>query len=51
MDNKKLPKGIRKHIRREKARIRREVEGQNIQKQKIEELMDKIKKSPLKIKK
>ncbi len=38
---KKLPKGIKKHIRKEKARIRREVEDQNIQKQKIEELLKK----------
>jgi len=38
---KKLPKGLRKHIRREKARIRREFLDKDVQGEKIEELINK----------
>ncbi len=39
---KKLPKGLRKHIRREKARIRKELGGKEEQEKKIEEMYEKI---------
>ncbi len=42
---KKLPKSLRKHIRREKARIRKELEGKEEQEKKIEELYKKIQKT------
>ena len=41
---RKLPKGIRKHIRKEKARIRREVFDLEEQKKLIEELCKKFEK-------
>ena len=42
MERKKLPKSIRKYIRREKARIRREVLGIKEQERLINELYQKI---------
>ena len=38
---KKLPKGLKKHIRREKARIRREMGKTDIAKEKIKEIYQK----------
>ena len=38
MSKKKLPKGLRRYIRKEKARIRREILDIDEQKKKIEEL-------------
>jgi hypothetical protein len=42
MTKKRLPKSIRKFIRREKARIRREVFGLEKQKKVLEELYQKL---------
>ncbi len=42
MRKKKLPKGLRKFIRKEKARIRREVLDLKEQEKKIEELYQKV---------
>ncbi len=39
--DKKLPKSIRKHIRKEKARIRRDLSGKEEQKNLIEKLKEK----------
>ena len=39
---KKLPKSLRKYIRKEKARIRREFDGKSEQDKKIEEVYSKI---------
>jgi len=44
MDKKKLPKSIRKYIRQEKARIRREVLDVKKQKELIEEVYKKFSK-------
>jgi len=44
MGKKKIPKSLRKFIRKEKARIRREVLDLKEQKKKIQELYEKIKK-------
>jgi len=44
MVKKKLPKSVRKHIRREKARIRRETSDFNKQKELIEQLYQKFSK-------
>jgi len=41
---KRMPKSVRKFIRKEKARIRREVLDIEEQKKKIQELYEKIKK-------
>lgn len=41
MDNKKLSKSIRKHIRKEKARIRRDFSGEDEQKNLIEKIKEK----------
>jgi len=41
---KKLPKSLRKFIRKEKARIRREVLNMEEQKKKIQQLYENIKK-------
>ncbi len=41
----KLSKGKRKHIRKEKARIRKEIEEKSEQKEKIEELYQKFAKN------
>jgi len=43
---KRLPKSIRKYIRGEKARIRREILGLKKQNEKIEELYGKFKGLP-----
>ena len=48
--NKKLPKSIRKHIRKEKARIRREVFYAEEQKKSIDELYKKLLSSPEQLK-
>ena len=45
---KKMPKSICKHIRKEKARIRREVFGLKKQEEKIEELRQRFFKKPAK---
>ena len=45
---KKMPKSICKHIRKEKARIRREVFGLKKQEEKIEELRQRFFKRPAK---
>lgn len=37
-----MPKGVRKYIRKEKARIRREVLTEEEQKKKIKELLEKL---------
>ncbi|PIR72676.1 MAG: hypothetical protein COU42_00405 [Candidatus Nealsonbacteria bacterium CG10_big_fil_rev_8_21_14_0_10_36_24] len=42
---KKLPKSLRKFIRKEKARIRREVLNMEEQKKKIQQLYENIKKT------
>jgi len=42
MANKKLPNSIRKHIRKEKARIRREVIDKNRREELINELYQKF---------
>jgi hypothetical protein len=42
MEKKKLPKSIRKFIRREKARIRREILGIKEQERLIQEIYQKI---------
>jgi len=42
MKVKKLPKGIRKYIRQEKARIRREISDLSEQKKQIEETYKKL---------
>ena len=42
MKKKKKPKSIRKHIRKEKARIRREVLEPKEQEEKIKELYQKL---------
>ncbi len=39
---KKLPKGIRKHIRKEKARIRRDFSDKKEQRELIEKLKENI---------
>jgi len=41
---KKLPRSARKHIRREKARIRREFSDKNTVEEKIKEVLKKFKK-------
>ncbi len=41
-DKKKMPYSLRKHIRREKARIRREVLDPKKQKEKIDKLYQKF---------
>jgi len=46
MGKKKMPRSIRKFIRREKARIRREVLDIKEQEKQIQELYQKIFKSP-----
>mgnify|MGYP001575397953 FL=1 len=51
MKRKRLPKSIRKYIRREKARIRREVLDLKEQERLIQELYQKFFKIPLVIKK
>ncbi len=43
MKKKKPPKSVRRHIRNEKARIRREVLDPEEQKRLIKELLDKYK--------
>lgn len=43
MERKKLPKGLRKHIRREKARIRREIFDLEKQKEEIKKLYKGLK--------
>ena len=42
MGKKNLPKGVRKFIRREKARIRREANSPEEEKRRIEELLNKF---------
>jgi hypothetical protein len=42
---KKLPKSLRKYIRKEKARIRREILDIKEQKNKIKELLDRFQRS------
>lgn len=42
MAKSKLPKSVRKHIRREKARIRREISDLEKQRQEIHKLYEKI---------
>lgn len=42
MKKRRLPKGLRKYIRREKARIRREVLDLKKQEEQIQELYQKI---------
>lgn len=44
MVKKRLPKSIRKHVRLEKARIRKEVFDPKIQEEKIKEILSKFKK-------
>jgi hypothetical protein len=39
---KRMPKSLRKHIRQEKARIRREVLNMKEQKKKIQDLYQKV---------
>lgn len=46
----KMPKSIRKHIRKEKARIRREVLSLKKQEEKIGELRQRFFKEPEKVK-
>lgn len=48
MERKKLPKSLRKHIRREKARIRREVFDFKKREKLIQELYQKFLKKILK---
>jgi hypothetical protein len=43
MAKKKLPKSLRKYLRKEKARIRREIFDLKKQKEEIEKLYQKIK--------
>ena len=38
----KLPKSVRKHIRKEKARIRREILDSEEQKEKIRQILEKF---------
>ena len=47
----KMPKSIRKYIRREKAKIRREVLGFKKQEEKIDELRQRFFKKPKEVKK
>jgi len=49
MEKKKLPKSIRKFIRREKSQIRREVLDIKEQEKLINELYQKFLKEPIKI--
>lgn len=44
MTRKELPKSVRKHIRKEKARIRQEVLDKEKQKEEINKLYQKFKK-------
>lgn len=49
MNKKRLPKSLRKHIRQEKARIRREISDIQKQKELIDELCQKFSRTENKV--